>query len=90
LKKLFSENQVRDVASIVFERFTSRIKAYFDNDSPSIFSPDFDQIIRDFSSIVAIANKVGAKVFVCSHTSALLEIDGVIRCPLTPASLEEE
>ena len=90
LKKLFSENQLRDVSSIVFERFTSRIKACFDKDSPSIFSPDFDQIIRDFSSIVTIANKVGAKVFVCSHTSALLEIDGVINCPLTPASFEEE
>jgi len=89
-KKFFSENQFRDIAYIVFKRITSRIKAHFDSASPSIFSPDFDQIISDFSSIVMMANKVGAKVFVCSHTSALLEIEGVIRCPLTPRGSEED
>ena len=89
-KNLFSEKQLSGVAYKVFKRITSRIKTHLYSDSPSIFSPDFDQIIRDFNSIVMMANKVGAKVFVCSHTSALLEIDGVIRCPLTPRGSEED
>jgi hypothetical protein len=51
-------------------------------ETPSVFSPDFDEIIHDFATIVRLARSVDAKVYVCSHSSNLLGIHGVEKCPV--------
>lgn len=85
VKRLLTQKKLRQIFFTGFKVLTSSIERHSRMNYPSIFSPDFDQIIDDFCTVVKSANKVGARVFVCSHTSALLEIDGVSKCPLIPA-----
>jgi hypothetical protein len=85
VRKVFSQNKAVGALSLVKSAILSALKTRSKKDVPSIFAPDFEQILIDFETIVGLANANQAKVFVCSHTSNLLDVDGVIRCPLIPS-----
>ena len=84
VRTVFSQNRLGEALSSVGSRILSALQTKSTDDSPSFFAPDYDQILHDFETIVRLANANGAKVFVCSHTSNLLDVDGVIRCPIIP------
>jgi hypothetical protein len=50
--------------------------------SYSVFHSHFDEIINDFVTIASAAKAVGCEVFICSHTSNLLGLEGLKKCPL--------
>lgn len=84
VRKVFSQNNFGEALSLVVSRILSDVTTQPQKETASFFAPDFDQILNDFETIVSLANTNNAKVFVCSHTSNLLDVDGVVKCPLIP------
>lgn len=82
MRSMFSRRNIRRVMYWVLNRSASNPKAPSPDDTPSIFAPDFDQILSDFETIVKLAKAKKTKVFVCSPTSNLLNVDGVLKCEL--------
>lgn len=80
-RKIFTERTFSEIFASTLSRIVFAVKRGPARDFPSFFAPDFDQILEDFRTIVGLANSTGAKVFVCSETSSLLRVDGVMGCP---------
>ncbi len=80
-RRIFIERTFTQIFALTWSKVVFAIKREAAGDFPSIFAPDFFQILEDFGTIVGLANSTGAKVFVCSESSSLLKVDGVIGCP---------
>lgn len=84
LREMHLISSLSGARSWVLSRIVSPLKNQFPENASSTFETNFDKILSDFGTIVRLANSNQAKVFVCSHTSNLLKVDGVNRCPLIP------
>lgn len=84
VQKVLSQNRPGETLSLIVSRILSALKTKSKKDTPSFFAPDFEQILFDFRTIVRLANANQAKVFVCSHSSHLLDVVGVDTCPIIP------
>lgn len=80
-RKIFTERTFSEIFTLTLSRVIVAARRGPARDLPSFFAPDFEQILEDFRTIVGLANSSGAKVFVCSETSSLLPVDGVMGCP---------
>ena len=81
LKEILTSIRFSEIWPGLIRRLSRFPKAKVDVETPSVFSPDFDTIMGDFETIVSLAMSVGVKVYVCSHSSNLLRIHGIEKCP---------